>query len=120
MGAHRATFFVCSLFACVILSPLLVTATTDKSELKCEELGFTGLALCSDCDSLAEYVKDAGEIYSCPPLLPAKNTVFTSATLEVCMRRVQFYSQIQSFIRDRAEAFEGLAVKYRANSPPKL
>lgn len=29
-------------------------------EANCEDLGFTGLALCSDCDSLAEYVKDQG------------------------------------------------------------
>ncbi len=29
-------------------------------ESNCEYLGFTGLALCSDCDSLAEYVKDQG------------------------------------------------------------
>jgi hypothetical protein len=29
-------------------------------EASCEDLGFTGLALCSDCDSLAEYVKDQG------------------------------------------------------------
>jgi hypothetical protein len=29
------------------------------TELKgCEDLGFTGLALCSDCNTLAEYVKD--------------------------------------------------------------
>lgn len=30
------------------------------SEARCEDLGYTGLALCSDCDSLAEYVKDKG------------------------------------------------------------
>ena len=30
------------------------------SEARCEDLGFTGLALCSDCDSLAEYVKHKG------------------------------------------------------------
>lgn len=27
---------------------------------ECEELGFTGLALCSDCTALAEFVKDQG------------------------------------------------------------
>lgn len=27
---------------------------------ECEELGFTGLALCSDCNALAEFVKDQG------------------------------------------------------------
>ena len=30
------------------------------SEARCGELGFTGLAPCSYCDSLAEYVKDKG------------------------------------------------------------
>jgi hypothetical protein len=27
---------------------------------ECEELGFTGLALCSDCNALAEFVKEQG------------------------------------------------------------
>ncbi|RWW31200.1 hypothetical protein GW17_00004186 [Ensete ventricosum] len=27
---------------------------------ECEDLGFTGLALCSDCNTLGEYVKDKG------------------------------------------------------------
>jgi hypothetical protein len=27
---------------------------------ECEELGFTGLALCSDCNALGEFVKDQG------------------------------------------------------------
>lgn len=31
------------------------------SAKECEDLGFTGLALCSDCDAFAEYVKNDGE-----------------------------------------------------------
>jgi hypothetical protein len=27
---------------------------------ECEDLGFTGLALCSDCTALGEFVKDQG------------------------------------------------------------
>jgi hypothetical protein len=27
---------------------------------ECEDLGFTGLALCSDCNALSEFVKDQG------------------------------------------------------------
>ena len=27
---------------------------------QCEDLGFTGLALCSDCNALSEFVKDQG------------------------------------------------------------
>jgi hypothetical protein len=32
------------------------------SSRECEDLGFTGLALCSDCNTLAEYVKNQGEL----------------------------------------------------------
>lgn len=31
---------------------------------ECEDLGFTGLALCSDCNSLSEFVKDQGTAVS--------------------------------------------------------
>lgn len=30
---------------------------------ECEDLGFTGLALCSDCNTLAEYIKDQGDAF---------------------------------------------------------
>jgi len=35
---------------------------------ECEDLGFTGLALCSDCNALSEFVKDQGTAESrlCP------------------------------------------------------
>ena len=53
---------VCA-FLCVVLSCALHGVDAEAlSEAKCEDLGFTGLALCSDCDSLAEYVKDQGDL----------------------------------------------------------
>lgn len=37
------------------------SATEQLSSRECEDLGFTGLALCSDCNTFADYVKDKGK-----------------------------------------------------------
>lgn len=44
----------------VIISAVAVTSKEQLSTRECEDLGFTGLALCSDCNTFAEYVKDQG------------------------------------------------------------
>jgi len=44
----------------VLLWALLGVQSEELPDASCGDLGFTGLALCSDCDSLAEYVKDKG------------------------------------------------------------
>ena len=38
-----------------------ISAKEQLSSKECENLGFTGLALCSDCNTFAEYVKDNGK-----------------------------------------------------------
>ena len=38
------------------------TSTEQLSTRECENLGFSGLALCSDCNTFSEYVKDKGQI----------------------------------------------------------
>lgn len=38
----------------------LMAEQQQLSTKECEALGFTGLALCSDCNTFAEYVKDQG------------------------------------------------------------
>lgn len=40
----------------------IVKSKEQLSSRECEDLGFTGLALCSDCNTLAEYVKNQGEL----------------------------------------------------------
>lgn len=50
------------LVAVMLLSLAAVTSTEQVSSTECESLGFTGLALCSDCHTFAEYVKDQGLI----------------------------------------------------------
>lgn len=67
MGVGRVEF-------CCVVSALLIFALQCAfygvqgevlSEATCEDLGFTGLALCTDCDSIAEYVKDKGACVPC-------------------------------------------------------
>jgi hypothetical protein len=41
----------------------LGVSSEQLSSRECENLGFTGLALCSDCNTLSEYVKDKGYIH---------------------------------------------------------
>jgi hypothetical protein len=67
MGSRKRCALPMSNFLLVLLSAVTVIGTVAAAEgdesvddVKCEALGFTGLALCSDCDSLAEYVKDQG------------------------------------------------------------
>lgn len=53
-----------TLALCFLLATWLAAAALGLGERlgakECEDLGFTGLALCSDCNTLAEYVKDEG------------------------------------------------------------
>jgi len=57
----------------------------------CTELGFTGLQLCSDCDRMAEYIKDEELVADCrkccakeSKLAASEGVKFDSAVLEIC------------------------------------
>lgn len=59
MGVARGS----SVYAAVLFLAAALPFVSPKEELsyrQCEDLGFTGLALCSDCNTFAEYVKDQG------------------------------------------------------------
>ena len=58
MGSLIYIYTIVLLFAVVPLG----IAKEQLSSRECENLGFTGLALCSDCNTLAEYVKDQGNL----------------------------------------------------------
>lgn len=94
--------------------------------LPCEDLGFTGLALCSDCDSLAEYVKDEELVSDCRRCCAQEaedsisKVTYAGAILEVCMRKLVFYPNVQSFLEDDLQQYPTLKVQYRHGSPPKL
>lgn len=43
----------------------MIVSSSSREQLsskQCEDLGFTGLALCSDCNTFYEYVKEKGII----------------------------------------------------------
>ncbi|KAJ6802635.1 selenoprotein F [Iris pallida] len=97
------------------------------SSKECESLGFTGLALCSDCNAFAEYVKNDHELVSdCRKCCSddsddSKSKVtFSGAILEVCMRKLVFYPEVVSFIEEDKDEFPSVKVQYAYASPPKL
>lgn len=47
-------------YAIILLAIPLGSRAEQLSSKECESLGFTGLALCSDCNTFAEYVKNQG------------------------------------------------------------
>ncbi|XP_022155407.1 selenoprotein F [Momordica charantia] len=93
---------------------------------ECEDLGFTGLALCSDCNTLAEYIKDQELISDCLKCCAedsddaTSKITYSGAVLEVCMRKLVFYPEIVGFIEDEKDQFPTVKVQYIFNSPPKL
>ncbi|WIA37408.1 hypothetical protein OEZ86_014333 [Tetradesmus obliquus] len=91
---------------------------------ECENLGFTGLQVCSDCESLAEYVKDEELLADCKQCCvkdTQSNIKYTSATLEVCPYRLNGLPHIQDFIGKHAAQYKGsLKVMRRVNAYPKI
>ncbi|XP_015077085.1 selenoprotein F [Solanum pennellii] len=96
------------------------------STKECENLGFTGLALCSDCRTLAEYVKDQELVSECLSCCTEDSddamskVVYSGAVLEVCMRKLVFYPEVVGFIEEEKDQFPFVKVQYAFNSPPKL
>ncbi|KAG9128875.1 hypothetical protein Leryth_009648 [Lithospermum erythrorhizon] len=91
----------------------------------CENLGFTGLALCSDCNTLAEYVKDQELVLDCLKCCTEDSddsmskVIYSGAILRVCMRKLVFYPELVGFIEDE-DKFPSLEVQYAFGSPPTL
>ncbi|XP_020232797.1 selenoprotein F [Cajanus cajan] len=96
------------------------------SSRECENLGFTGLALCSDCNTLSEYVKDKDLVSDCLKCCTEDSNdattkiTYSGALLEVCMRKLVFYPEVVSFIEEEKDQFPSVKVQYVFNSPPKL
>ncbi|KAJ8774799.1 hypothetical protein K2173_017245 [Erythroxylum novogranatense] len=110
----------------LLLSMPIVSSKEQLSSRECEDLGFTGLALCSDCSTLAEYVKDQELVSDCLKCCTEDSDdsmskiTYSGAILEVCMRKLVFYPEIVSFIEEEKEQFPTVKVQYMFNSPPKL
>lgn len=113
----------------LVVLAVAVASGSSKEQLstrECENLGFTGLALCSDCNSLAEYVKDQELVSDCMKCCTEDSDdsttkiTYSGAILEVCMRKLVFYPEIVGFIEEEKDRFSSVKVQYIFNSPPKL
>ncbi|KAF5465771.1 hypothetical protein F2P56_015749 [Juglans regia] len=117
--------YICSLVLLFSLVPMGV-AKDQLSSRECEVLGFSGLALCSDCNTLAEYVKDQDLVSDCSKCCTEDSDdsiskiTYSGAVLEVCMRKLVFYPEIVGFIEEEKDQFPSVKVQYIFNSPPKL
>ncbi|XWS13130.1 hypothetical protein CRYUN_Cryun36dG0011200 [Craigia yunnanensis] len=119
-------YFVLIIF---IISLATVIASSSREQLsskQCEDLGFTGLALCSDCNTFSEYVKDKELISDCLKCCTEDSDdsiskiTYSGAILEVCMRKLVFYPEIVGFIEEEKDNFPTVKIQYLFNSPPKL
>ncbi|MQM16487.1 hypothetical protein Taro_049447 [Colocasia esculenta] len=96
------------------------------STRECEDLGFTGLALCSDCTAFAEYVKNEELVSDCRKCCTEDSddsmskVIYAGAILEVCMRKLVFYPETVAFIEEEKDKFPAVRVQYVYASPPKL
>ncbi|KAK1668919.1 hypothetical protein QYE76_057078 [Lolium multiflorum] len=93
---------------------------------ECEELGFTGLALCSDCTALGEFVKDQELVEDCRKCCTEDSDdsisklVFYGAIIEVCMRKLVFYPEVVGFLEGDKDDFPFVETRSAYGSPPKL
>ncbi|KAK6934798.1 Selenoprotein F/M domain [Dillenia turbinata] len=110
----------------MIVGDVIGEAEHHPSPKQCENLGFTGLALCSDCNTFAEYVKDPELVADCRRCCTEDSddsmskVTYSGALLEVCMRKLVFYPEIVGFIEEEKDKFPFVKVQYAFNSPPKL
>ncbi|MED6158065.1 hypothetical protein PIB30_029259 [Stylosanthes scabra] len=123
LSSHRnAVVVVVVLLAAVSIG----TSVEQLSTRECENLGFSGLALCSDCKSFSEYVKDKELISDCYKCCTEDSNdatakvAYSGAILEVCMRKLVFYPEVVGFIEEEKDKFPTVKVQYVFNSPPKL
>ncbi|XP_057815469.2 uncharacterized protein LOC131029084 [Cryptomeria japonica] len=113
-------------YAFIVFCVISNVRSEQLSAQTCEDLGFTGLALCSDCQAMAEYIKDEELVSDCKKCCVQESedsinkATYSGAILEVCMRKLTFYPDILSFIEEEADDFNSLHVQYHYGSPPKL
>ncbi|XP_072992720.1 uncharacterized protein [Typha latifolia] len=119
---NRSVALRCLLFLC----GFSLTLGDRLSAKECEDLGFTGLALCSDCSTFAEYVKNEELVSDCRKCCSEDSddsiskVAYSGAILELCMRKMVFYPEIVAFIEEDKNEFPYLDVRYAYASPPKL
>ncbi|GAV82616.1 Sep15_SelM domain-containing protein [Cephalotus follicularis] len=128
MGLLKICMCIYSFVLLLIMLPKnnMVASKEQLSSRECEDLGFTGLALCSDCNTFFEYVKDQELVSDCLKCCTEDSdnsmskVTYSGALLEVCMRKLVFYPELVGFIEEEKDQFPTVKVQYAYNSPPKL
>lgn len=119
-GAHRSMTSATAALFC-IAAQLCGAAESEE----CRSLGFTGLQLCSDCDTLASYVKDDELAADCQRCCTrGKDTTaqkYTSAVLHVWLDRISVFPHIEGFVNNEAHKFApALEIQDRFGVAPRL
>lgn len=90
---------LCNLVACSY------TAETPE----CRSMGFTGFQLCSDCDTMANYVKDKGLVADCHQCCvrgkEGGDTKFSAAVLEADLNQIRAFPHIDGFVKHKAHRY---------------
>ncbi|GIL91116.1 hypothetical protein Vretimale_9563 [Volvox reticuliferus] len=111
------------MIAFIPLLLLLLATSAQEAHPTCDELGFTGEHICSDCDVLAQYVKDEELVAECKACC-TKDQVsakYTKAELLVDQWRISSLQQIKDFIDKRSRSYAPqLKVLYSSNGAPRL
>ncbi|KAB1205901.1 15 kDa selenoprotein [Morella rubra] len=118
---------VCICTVALLIAVVPLGSAKDKlSSRECEDLGFLGLAFCSNCNAFIEYVKDQDLVSDYLKCCTEDSNDYMSkvsysgAVLEVCMWKLVFYPEVVGFIEEKKDRFPLIKVQYIFNSPPKL
>ncbi|XP_068661661.1 uncharacterized protein [Aristolochia californica] len=124
MARDRETGALCVLKLLFFLIPLVFGQQLSSRE--CENLGFTGMALCSDCNTFAEFVKSEELVSDCRKCCTEDSDdsmnkiTYVGAIIEVCMRKLVFYPELVGFIEEEKDQFPFVKVEYQFGSPPRV
>lgn len=110
--------------AVTLLACLAPTHAGNATADECRALGFSGLALCSDCDSFSTIVHDAELAADCNRCCveETKDTgvIYDKAVLEVCPWHLQGLPMLREFIDKHSKSFPEVSVKQMPGRPPTL
>jgi len=93
---------------------------------ECHDMGFSETLMCSDCQKLAEYVKNGHAITSeCEKCCTAEaekdaSVRYSSAQLSVCSWKIARHPSVKSFIESKASTYGNLEIKYARGADPVL
>ncbi|DBB00154.1 hypothetical protein WJX77_004426 [Trebouxia sp. C0004] len=121
---HGPKRFKHTLLYCTLTCQIAFRLTEAQENVSsCIDLGFNGPD-CSDCDRIADYIKDEGLVGECHGCCSrtqvTSGSKFRSGVLEVCKHRLREFPHVETFVRERSESYPSIKVKYYFGAPPRL